>query len=265
MVQLDIIDDVAWITLKRAEKQNALSFEMFKQLDQIIHQIRVNHQVRAVIIQSEGEHFCSGLDVQSVTKRPSHIIKLLFKLLPGNQNLVQRVVLGWRTLPVPVYAILQGNCLGGGLHIALGADFRIAKPNAQVAIMESRWGLCPDMGTSIILPSYINQDNALLLAMSAERIDAHQAKEFGLITAVHDNPVGYIEQQINALRHHSPDALAAIKQLYNRAYLPPSRRLLWLETWYQIKLLCTKNTRIAMKNGVKGSNNKPYFKRAKWK
>ncbi|MCF6437957.1 crotonase/enoyl-CoA hydratase family protein [Pseudoalteromonas luteoviolacea] len=265
MVQFKIANDIAWVTLQRPQKQNALSFDMFKQLDKIIKIIRSNHSIRAVVLQGEGEHFCAGLDVKSVTKHPSQIIKLLAKILPGNQNLVQRVVLGWRTLPIPVYATLQGNCLGGGLHIALGADFRIATSNTQVAIMESRWGLCPDMGTSVILPSYIRQDHALLLAMNAERINAQRAQELGLITTITDEPKKYVEQQVDSLRQHSPDALAAIKLLYNRAYQQPSRKLLWLETWYQIKLLCSKNTRIAMRNGVEESDTLPYQKRMRWK
>ncbi|KZN52512.1 crotonase/enoyl-CoA hydratase family protein [Pseudoalteromonas luteoviolacea] len=265
MVHLKIANDIAWVTLQRPQKQNALSFDMFKQLDKIIKVIHSNHSIRATVIQGEGEHFCAGLDVKSVTKRPSQIIKLLAKILPGNQNLVQRVVLGWRTLPIPVYAILQGNCLGGGLHIALGADFRIARSNTQVAIMESRWGLCPDMGTSVILPSYIRQDHALLLAMNADRINAQRAQELGLVTTITDEPKKYVEQQVESLRQHSPDALAAIKLLYNQAYQQPSRKLLWLETWYQIKLLCSKNTRVAMKNGVKENDTQPYQKRTRWK
>ncbi|MDK2594488.1 crotonase/enoyl-CoA hydratase family protein [Pseudoalteromonas obscura] len=265
MVQYKVIDNIAWVTLNRPDKQNALNYDMFRQLAHSIKQIKSNRQLRAAVIQGEGLHFCSGLDVQSVTKHPSQIFKLLFKLLPGNQNLVQKVVLGWRTLPVPVYAILQGNCLGGGLHIALGADFRIAHPNTQVAIMESRWGLCPDMGTSIVLPSYVKQDHALAMALSAERIPAVQALEFGLISKIDQNPLAYVKQHIDSLSCHSPDALAAIKQLYNRAYQPVTRQLLWRETWYQIKLLCSKNTRIAMKNGVKNNEKQPYFERAKWK
>ncbi|ESP93862.1 MULTISPECIES: crotonase/enoyl-CoA hydratase family protein [Pseudoalteromonas] len=265
MVQYKVIDNIAWVTLNRPEKQNALNYEMFRQLDRSIKQIKSNRQIRAAVIQGAGSHFCSGLDVQSVTKQPSQVFKLLFKLLPGNQNLVQRVVLGWRTLPVPVYAILQGNCLGGGLHIALGADFRVAHPDTQVAIMESRWGLCPDMGTSLILPSYVKQDNALAMALSAERISAIQALEFGLISKIDENPLTYVKQHIDSLSSHSPDALAAIKQLYNHAYHPANRQLLWRETWYQIKLLCSKNTRIAMKNGVKKNVQQPYIERAKWK
>ncbi|OCQ19914.1 enoyl-CoA hydratase [Pseudoalteromonas luteoviolacea] len=264
MINFDIHHHVAHVVLSRSNKQNALTLNMFQSMDNIIRQIRKNRQIRAVILQGDGLHFCAGLDVQSVMQSPMQIVKLLFKLLPGNQNLVQRVVLGWRTLPVPVYAAIQGNCLGGGLHIALGADFRVAKPDAQFAIMESRWGLCPDMGTSVILPSYVKQDHSLKLAFEAKRIDALAAKEMGLLTDIDDHPKDFISRHIESLNHHSPDALAAIKLLYNQAYQPPSRSLLWKETWYQLRLLSAKNTRIAMKNGVKESEFSPYNQRGKW-
>ncbi|KZN47980.1 crotonase/enoyl-CoA hydratase family protein [Pseudoalteromonas luteoviolacea] len=265
MINIDVYHHIANVRLSRPNKQNALTLNMFQSLDNIIREIRKNRQIRAVILHGDGQHFCAGLDVQNVMQHPMQIIKLLFKLFPGNQNLVQRVVLGWRTLPVPVYAAIQGNCLGGGLHIALGADFRIATPDAQFAIMESRWGLCPDMGTSVILPSYLRKDHGLKLAFEAQRVDALTAKEMGLITAIDDNPKEHITKHITSLNHHSPDALAAIKLLYNQTYQSPSRALLWKETWYQIKLLASKNTRIAMKNGVKGSEFSAYNQRGRWK
>ncbi|TQF71644.1 crotonase/enoyl-CoA hydratase family protein [Pseudoalteromonas luteoviolacea] len=264
MINFNVHQHIAYVTLSRPDKQNALTLMMFQSLDNIIKEIRKNRQIRAVIIQGAGDHFCAGLDVQSVMKHPMQIVKLLFKYLPGNQNLVQRVVLGWRTLPVPVYAEIKGNCLGGGLHIALGADFRIALPNSQFAIMESRWGLCPDMGTSIVVPGYLRQDQALKLAFEAQRVDAKAAFQAGLLTAIDDDPSTFIMQHIDSLSHHSPDALAAIKLLYNQAFHAPSRTLLWRETWYQLRLLASKNTRIAMKNGAKDSEFKAYNNRAKW-
>ncbi|MCG7560439.1 crotonase/enoyl-CoA hydratase family protein [Pseudoalteromonas sp. McH1-42] len=264
MVQLETIDGIAWVTLARPEKQNALSFEMFRQLDNIIHTLKRDRQLRAVVIQGQGAHFCAGLDVSAVMKKPRNIVSLLSKWLPGNANLVQRVALGWRALPVPVFALVRGNCLGGGLHIALGADYRIVSPDAQFAIMEARWGLCPDMSTSIMLPGIIRHDQALWLASNPQRIDANTAYELGLITQISDDPLDTIKQRLAQLAHISPDALAAIKHLYNDAYHPPRRKLLWLETWYQIKLLLSKNTRIAMHNGRQTEQARPYRPRGKW-
>ncbi|MCG7533739.1 crotonase/enoyl-CoA hydratase family protein [Pseudoalteromonas sp. OOF1S-7] len=264
MVQLETTDGIAWVTLNRPEKQNALSYEMFRQLDNIIHTLRRDRQLRAVVLQGQGAHFCAGLDVSAVMKKPRNIVSLLGKWLPGKANLVQRVSLGWRALPVPVFALVRGNCLGGGLHIALGADYRIVSPDAQFAIMEARWGLCPDMSTSIMLPGIMRHDQALWLASNPQRITAEQAYEMGLVTEICDDPLVSIQQRIAQLESVSPDALAAIKCLYNSAYYPSQRKLLWQETWFQIKLLLSKNTRTAMYNGRQSDTPKPYRPRGKW-
>ena len=115
MIKLEIQQGIANVILSRAEKQNALSFDMFMQLNSTIKRIKKDNSVRAVVIKGDGEHFCSGLDVAAVMASPLNIVRLLLKWLPGNQNLAQKVVLGWQSLSVPVIAQINGNCLGGGL------------------------------------------------------------------------------------------------------------------------------------------------------
>ncbi len=92
----------------------------------------------------KGKAFCTGLDVKSVMGNPSNMSTLLEK--PGgteHSNLAQDVGYLWRQLPFPVIASLHGMCYGGGLQIALGADFRIATPDCKLSIMEAKWGLIP--------------------------------------------------------------------------------------------------------------------------
>ena len=263
MVSLEIIYNVAYVTLNRPDKQNALSVEMFIQLDKYIKKIKKQREIRAVVIRGAGAHFCSGLDVKSVMTKPLNIVKLLFKWLPGNANLVQRVVLGWHTIPAPVIALMQGNSFGGGFHIALGADIRIAKNSTQVAIMESRWGLCPDMGSAPLLLGLTQYDKALLLSSQGEPIDAKQAFKLGLITEIVEDPEKRCNEIIEQLKTRSPDALAAIKRVNQASFHFNRRRILAKETWSQIKLLLSKNTRIAMYNATK-DEAKPYNQRGKW-
>lgn len=260
MIQLNINDAIAYVTLCQPEKQNALSFDMFKQLDSIGKQLAKDKMIRAVIIQGSGSHFSSGLDVKAVTSSPGKIISLLWKWLPGNRNLVQRVVLRWQSLPVPVFAVINGNCFGGGLQIALGCDFRIASPSAKFAIMEARWGLCPDMGATLHLPAQLNYDDALWLSMSADPIDASTAQAMGLVTEINDNPLERCLDMIAGLQSRSPDALAAIKRLCLSAYHNKSRTILAQETSSQLSLLLNKNTKIAMKN-ARAENKLPFAPR----
>ncbi|MFC3031900.1 crotonase/enoyl-CoA hydratase family protein [Pseudoalteromonas fenneropenaei] len=248
MIKFDLIDQIAWVTLSRPEKQNALSYEMFVALKRLTKELKSDRTLRAVVLQGEGAHFCSGLDVKSVVKSPRKVLGLLWKWLPGNRNLVQQVVLGWQSLPVPVFCLLQGNCFGGGMQIALGADFRLATPDTQLAIMEARWGLCPDMGATVHLPAQLNYDQALWLSMSAQPINAEEAFKLGLISEVCTDPHARCLAMLAELTQRSPDALAAIKQVCLAAYHPKTRAILSKETWAQLNLLSAKNTKIAMYN-----------------
>ena len=263
MVELKIKDGIARVTLSRKDKQNALNFMMFKQLATAVDTIKSNKTIRVVVLQGDGEHFCSGLDISSVMKAPSQMVKLLIKWLPGNRNLAQRVVLGWQSLSVPVIAVINGNCFGGGLQIALGADYRISHTGAKLAIMEARWGLCPDMGANVVLPSLLKSDQALWLASSAEPIGAVKAKKLGLVTEVSDQPDKTCQLLINTLLARSPDTLSAIKRITQLSYKNNERAILAKETWSQIRLLLSPNTRKAI-NKAKGDNSVIFNPPKRW-
>ena len=142
-VLISINEQVAEVRLNRAAKHNALDIDMFTAIASAQKQLAKNRRLRAVILSGEGEDFSSGLDVKSLMKDRSGTLKLLWKWLPWRANLAQIVSVGWRRLPVPVIAAIHGRCWGGGLQIALGADFRIVTRDASLSIMEGKWGLPP--------------------------------------------------------------------------------------------------------------------------
>ena len=92
-------------------------------------------------------------------------------------NLAQRAATDWLDLPVPVICAVHGNCFGGGLQIALGADVRIAAPDARLCVMEARWGLVPDMGITSTLPRLVRADVARELTLhGADRAAARRRR-----------------------------------------------------------------------------------------
>lgn len=194
---------------------------------------------------------------------PFNIVKLLFKWLPGNQNLAQKVTLGWQSLSVPVIAQIDGNCLGGGLQIALGADYRIVNYNAKLAIMEARWGLCPDMGANVVLSGLVKRDQAQWLASHANPISAQQAKQLGLVTQLTDDTHATTHNMLNTLLERSPDTLAAIKRITQQSYKLNQRKILAKETFSQVRLLLSPNTKKAIakakgKADITYNNAKPW-------
>ena len=150
-ISVTMENEIAVVELNRPEKHNAMDLEMFLAIAESQTQLAGKTGVRAVILSGAGVDFCTGLDVKSIMKERSGMRKLLWKWLPWRANLAQQVAVGWRRLPCPVFAAVQGRCWGGGLQFALGADFRIVEPVASLSVMEGKWGLIPDMGGTLAL------------------------------------------------------------------------------------------------------------------
>lgn len=261
---LNIDNSIAFVTLNRAEKRNALDMAMFKAIDNVSRQLRKDREIRAVIVQANGEDFCSGLDIKSMMGQRSSAISLLAKWLPGQANLAQRVSYNWRKIPVPVIMVIQGRCWGGGLQIALGADFRFATPDASFSIMEGKWGLIPDMGGNLVLRELVAKDIALRLTMTAEVISAQTALGYGLISGVSDEPLKTAMQLAGQIAERSPDAVAAVKKLYQQNWFKPEWLILARESYYQVKILLGKNQNRAVKRQLNPGNNIMYNIRNKW-
>jgi len=264
-IETTVENQVAFVSLTRANKHNALNLAMFYQIKQTIKTLKKNQEIRAVIVSSSSEDFCSGLDVKSVMKSFTAPIKLLFKWHPWQANLAQIVSVGWQGIPVPVIMVVEGRCWGGGLQIALGGDFRIAHPDASIAIMEARWGLIPDMGGTLALRKLVNQDVAKQLAMTGEVINGDRALELGLVSYIDNCPMDKALNLAKLICQQSPDSVAATKKLYNKSWYGSSGLALLRESYYQLKILLGKNSKIKSYNQTHDSSQeKPFVKRQNW-
>jgi len=194
----------------------------------------------------------------------SSALSLLAKWLPGQANLAQRVSYNWRKIPVPVIMVIHGRCWGGGLQIALGADFRFATAGASFSIMEGKWGLIPDMGANLALRELVAKDIALKLTMTAEVISAQTALDYGLITHVSDEPLQQAMQLTGQVTERSPDAVAAVKKLYQQNWFKAEWLMLARESYYQVKILLGKNQKRAVKKQLKPKESVSYLERKKW-
>ena len=263
-VTLNIDDGIAFVTLNRPEKRNALDMAMFKAIDSVSRQLRRDRRIRAVIVRGDGEDFCSGLDVKSVLSEKSSAMSLLAKWWPGQANLAQRVSVNWRRIPVPVIMGIQGRCWGGGLQIALGADFRFAATDSSLSIMEGKWGLIPDMGANLALRELVSKDAALKMAITAEVISAQDALEIGLITGLSDDPLRQAMDLAKAVTERSPDAVAGVKKLYQNTWFRAEWLMLARESYYQARILLGKNQGRAVKRQMAPEKNTPYTDRKRW-
>lgn len=212
-----ITDHVAHVILTRPDKMNAVDPEMAEAIV-AAGQALIDSDIRAVVLSGEGKAFCAGLDVMSFAKLAAGDPEAL--ILPrshGNTNLFQEVAMIWRRLPVPVIAALHGAVYGAGFQLALGADIRFSAPEAQLAIMEMKWGLIPDMGGMALLPRLTRSDVIRRLTYSATPISALQAERWGLVTEIAEDPRAAAQALARDIAARSPSAIRAAKRLIGHA------------------------------------------------
>ena len=246
-VLVTIDKGIAEVRLNRADKRNALDLDMFRAIVAAQKTVRKMQGLRAVVLCADGEDFCSGLDVKSLMASRRGMVTLLWKWWPWGANLAQETGTGWRRLRVPVIAAIQGRCWGGGLQIALGADYRFAHPGASLSIMEGKWGLIPDMGGTLAFRELMPRDRAMRLAMTAEVLDVQAAQDLGLVSEISAEPLPAAHQLAVSLAERSPDAVNAVKRLYRKSWNGSEGLALLRETAYQWKILAGANQRIAVR------------------
>lgn len=193
--------------------------------------------IRAVLLRAEGPSFCSGMDFPALMKRPWQMAMMALRLWSPFENLFQTWAMGWRRLPMPVFAVIEGYCYGAGIQLALGADFRIVHPEAKLSFMEMRWGLVPDMGGPTLLRELVRIDQAKELAMTGRVISGLEAAEMGLASAVSPNPA--IEALAQAQRYLQlpPRAMGHAKHLVQKAWHAKEDRALAFERSAQRRLM----------------------------
>ncbi len=249
---------VATATMVRADKHNALDQPMFEGLVKAAEQLAGDSSVRAVVLHGEGKSFCSGLDVASFMGGEGGTGVLLTRADDRPANLAQRVSYDWSLVPVPVIAAIHGNCFGGGLQIALGADIRIAAPDAKLSVMEIKWGLVPDMGITQTLPRLLPIDVAKELTFTGRIVSGGEGSELGLITRTSEDPLSAALALADEIALKSPDAIRAAKRLYNETWTSndPAAALA-LESALQTGLIGTPNQIAAVVAGMSGE--RPVF------
>ena len=239
---------VAEVAMVRGDKMNALDRAMFEGLIGAIAQVRADASVRAVVLHGEGRAFCAGLDKSSLQgiAGGGEGVGDLVPRTHGLANFWQQVAWGWRELPVPVIAAVQGVAFGGGLQIALGADVRIVHPQAQLAVMEIKWGLVPDMAGCVLLTELVRGDVARELTYTGRVVAGSEAVALGLATRVSEDPLEEARRVARQVAGSNPDAVRAAKRLFNTASPVDAARVLLAEAFEQQRLIGSPNQREAV-------------------
>ena len=241
---------VAEVAMVRADKMNALDPHMFRGLVDAIAQLRGDARLRAVVLQGEGRAFCAGLDKSSLQgiagQDGASAVGDLVPRTHGLANFWQQVAWGWRELPVPVIAAVQGVAFGGGLQIALGADVRLVHPEARLSVMEVKWGLVPDMAGCVLLTELTRADVARELTFTGRIVSGQEAVGIGLATRATQDPLADARAMARLIAGNSPDAIRGVKRLLNAASPVDAARVLLSEAVEQQRLIGSANQREAV-------------------
>jgi enoyl-CoA hydratase/carnithine racemase len=182
--RLERADNVAVLTFNRPDKLNALTFQAYADLRDLLSELPHRNDTRVLVLRGEGRGFCSGGDVNDIiglTLRMGTDQLLAFTRMTGE------VVRAMRECPIPIIAALHGMTAGAGAVLALAADFRLATPSAKFAFLFTRVGLSgADMGAAYLLPRMIGVGRATQLLMLGDTIDATTAERYGLVSELVD-------------------------------------------------------------------------------
>ena len=178
----DVAGHVATITLRRPERMNALTFEVYRALADTLYELRNNDEVRAVVLAGEGKGFCGGGDVDEIIgelfAQDSHDV-LRFTRMTG--ELIENI----RRLDRPVVAAVHGTAAGAGAVIALACDLRVMADTAKIHFLFCKVGLTgADMGAAWLLPRVVGMGKASEWLLLGDGVDAQEAKQSGLATRV---------------------------------------------------------------------------------
>ncbi len=170
------------IRIDRPERLNALDVPTFAQFRRELQAAALDRSVRAVILTGEGRAFSAGGDVATMDEhRANGTLPLLFHDLTAGQELAIREIVGMRK---PVLASLPGVAAGGGLSLALAADWRIAAEGAVLVPAFPGLGAVPDGGLTYFLPHFLGIGLAQEILFTNARIPAARARELGLVHEV---------------------------------------------------------------------------------
>lgn len=178
--RFSIADGVATVTLDRPEKLNALTFEAYADLRDLLLELPHHPDVRVLVIRGEGKGFCGGGDVNEII---GELITMDARDLMRFTKMTGDVIRAMRECPVPIIAVIHGIAAGAGAVIALAADFRVVGPAGRFAFLFTRVGLSGgDMGAAYLLPRVVGLGRATQLLMLGDTIDAATADRYGLVS-----------------------------------------------------------------------------------
>ena len=212
-VLVDIDEGIAWVTLNRPEKRNAMSPQLNHEMCDVVARMETDPDVRVLVLTGAGESWCAGMDLE-----------LFFRDLDDKP--AERAVAIWETnewrwnrlytYPKPTIAMVNGYCFGGGFTQLIACDFAIASETATFGLSEVNWGIIPAGIVSKALIDCLSYRDGLYLALTGKSFSAKKAEEIRLINKA--VPAADLRREVETLARDliklNPEALRGTKQAF---------------------------------------------------
>jgi enoyl-CoA hydratase/carnithine racemase len=188
---VDLIDGVATVRLNRPAKGNAMNAPMWREIRQAFEWVDQTAEARVAVLQGEGRHFCTGIDLQMMMDLVQQIqspcegrtheeLRLIILDMQGTLTSLERC-------RKPVLAAIHGACIGGGVDLICCADMRYASAQAEFCIKEIDIGMVADVGTLQRMPKLIGEGMVRELAYTGRIVSADEAAEMRLVNRVFES------------------------------------------------------------------------------
>jgi enoyl-CoA hydratase/carnithine racemase len=228
-VTIDVDGHVAVLEMHRPPT-NFFDESLLGAIGEALFELDEDPEVRAIVLCAEGRHFCAGADLRNVD---SHGLRRVY-----------RKAFALFSTRKPIVAAVQGAAIGGGVGLALAADFRVATPASRFSANFARLGFHQGFGISVTLPAVVGQQKALELLYTGRAVSGTEADEIGLVDRlVDDDPRSAALDFAREIAGSAPMSLIAIRATMRRSLNAQVHAALDQEAAAQTVLLDTKDLR----------------------
>jgi 2-(1,2-epoxy-1,2-dihydrophenyl)acetyl-CoA isomerase len=208
---------VALLTLNRPEALNSFTRQMHRDLWAALDRAEADKTIRALVLTGAGRGFCAGADLAEFDFEPGPDLVQRADPGPVIDQAFNPTARRIQSLRMPVVAAVNGVAAGAGASLAMTCDIAIAAPGASFIQAFSKIGLIPDAGGSWFLVERLGLARAMALAMTGDKLPAPQAKEWGMIWDVQDDPLAAALAMAEKLATMPTQALVATRALLRDA------------------------------------------------
>ena len=211
VLQIEERAGVAWLTLNRPERLNALDSALVRALREYFEGLNARSSARVIVLQGAGRAFCAGLDLKEQAGGEDLGVADMLEQQKG----IRDIMLAMRRCPQPIVCVVQGAASGGGFALALASDVRLLTPDARMNAAFIRIGLSAcDVGVSYFLPRMVGSSVAAEYMLTGRFMDAQRACALGLVSRVGPLPELQAEAQALAddMLNATPVALRLTKE-----------------------------------------------------